>query len=92
MLPQQFKDDTPYHLRSSHGMRMSPLSLGNRILKENGKMRMLIALVGRPEVPKQQEEIKLQRTDFFLFFSFKIVCCHDDTWFFLNLTLSQILG
>ena len=31
-------------------------------------MRVLIALVGRPEVPKWQEEVKLQVVDFFFFF------------------------
>ena len=41
--------------------------------------RVLIASVGRPEVPKPQEQIKLQVTDFFFPFSFLILCCHDDT-------------
>ena len=54
-------------------------------------VRVLIALEGRADVPKQQEEIKLQVTDYF-FFSFKILCCHDDIWFHLNLTLSQTLS
>ena len=44
-------------------------------------MRVLIALVERLEVPKGQEEIKSQLA---FFFSFKILCCHDDTWFHLN--------
>ena len=52
-------------------------------------MRVLIALVERLEVPKGQEEIKSQLA---FFFSFKILCCHDDTWFHLNLTLSQTLS
>jgi len=52
---------------------------------------VLMALVGRPEVPKEQEEIKLQVADVF-FFSLLIVCCHGDIWFCLNLTLSQTLG
>ena len=32
-------------------------------------MRVLMALVGRPEVPKEQEEIKLQVADIFILFS-----------------------
>ena len=51
-------------------MRTLPLSLGNIILlRENGKMRALISLVGRPEVPKWQEEIKLQVADISFFSS-----------------------
>ena len=53
-------------------------------------MSVLIASVGRPEVPKRQEEIKLQVADIFFFFSLLILCCHGDTWFPLNLILSQI--
>ena len=38
---------------------------------------MLIASVGRPEVLKWREEIKLQVADaFFFFFSLPILCCH----------------
>ena len=31
-------------------------------------------------------------SDRLFFFSFKILCCHDDIWFHLNLTLSQTLS
>ena len=40
MLPHQFRDDAPYHLRSSYGMRTLPLPLVNIILlSEKGGMR-----------------------------------------------------
>ena len=57
--------------------------MGRESKKEGIYVTGLIALVGRPEVPKGQEEIKPQVADI-LFFSFKILCCHDDTWFHLN--------
>ena len=48
-------------------------------------MSVLIASVGKPEVPSWQDEIKLQVADFFFFFfSLLILCCHGDTWFCLT--------
>ena len=79
-------------------MRTSPLSLGNIILKENGGMRVLIALEGRPEVPKQQEEINgkwqtscLELTNVFLVEMFFKLCicfriCLSSKWFHPRLT------
>ena len=37
-------------------------------------MRVLIALVGRPEVPEWQEEVKLQVAGFFVLFRFVLFC------------------
>ena len=47
-------------------------------------VRMEIVSVGRPEFPKQQEEIKLQVRGFvffFFFFPFKILCSHENILF-----------
>ena len=54
------------------------------------------ASVGRPEVPKWQEEIKLEVAEIFFFSLFFLIyllmCCNGDTWFCLNLTSSQTLS
>jgi len=48
--------------------------MGRKSKKEGIYMRVLIALVGRPEVSKGQEEIKLQVADiFFLLLKFCVV-------------------
>ena len=61
--------------------------------KDTYILRVLIASAGRSEVPKWQEELKLQLVDFFLvLFSLKVLCCHDNTCFCLNLTLFEILS
>jgi len=39
---------------------------------------LMVVLVGRPEDPKWQEEIKLLVADYFFLFSSNL-CCHGDT-------------
>ena len=48
--------------------------------------RVLIASVGRPEVPKRPEDAGKWQT-FFFFFSLLTLCYHGDTWFHQNITL-----
>ena len=53
-MPLKFRDNAPYQLGSSYGMRTMPLSLGNIILlKEKGNERV----TGRKARGLQMEEI-----------------------------------
>ena len=58
MLPHRFRDNAPYQLGSSYGMRTMPFSLGNIILlKEKGGMRESIPrqIDKKFRVPKEEK-------------------------------------
>ena len=59
MLPHQLRDNAPYHLRSSYGMRMMPFFLGNVILlKEKGAMReSRPRQIDKFRVPKEEKGV-----------------------------------
>ena len=59
-MPHQFRDNAPYQLRSSYGMRTTPLALGNIILlKEKRGMRESIPrqIDKKSRVPKEEKGI-----------------------------------
>ena len=62
MLPHQFRDEAPHQLRSSYGMKMMPLSLGNIILLKEENERV----TGRKARGLQMEEIGCKCQTFFL--------------------------
>ena len=55
--------------------------MGEKVNRKIQVVRVLIAVEGRADVPKQLEEIKLQVTDFFFsfLFKFRVVMMTPDT-------------